>query len=240
MPQSIYLIDDSLRWLEDELGAAVVRIHRNTLVMVDRLTAIERDPEGVHVIDENGGRDCFDEAIIATHADAALRMLAEPTERERLILSAFRYQPNRAVMHFDEKQMPVRRRAWSSWNYLGGADAPSVTYWMNNLQGLSCAEDIFVTLNPVTPIDRQKVIAEFDYDHPMFDVMAMKAQRDIWTIQGVGGVWYCGAHLGSGFHEDGLQAGLAVAEAIGGVSRPWSVPDESGRLAGVHLLATAS
>jgi predicted NAD/FAD-binding protein len=205
-----------------------------------RVARVERNAHGVAVIDDSGARDQFDDVVLATHADTALAMLAAPTEREARVLSAFRYQPNRAIMHFDDRQMPVRRRAWSSWNYMGGAAAPAVTYWMNSLQGLSCEEDIFVTLNPSAPIAPEKVIAEFDYEHPMFDVAAMKAQREIWSLQGDGGVWYCGAHLGSGFHEDGLQAGLAVAEAVGGVRRPWSVAKESARLPGVEMLATAS
>lgn len=198
---------------------------------------VERNATGVAVIDSKGGRDQFDDVVLATHADHALAMIAAPTPREADGLSAFRYQGNRAVMHFDARQMPVRRRAWASWNYMGGGAAPAVTYWMNNLQGLPCNEDIFVTLNPQTPIDRKNTIAEFDYEHPMFNVAAMQAQRDIWSLQGAGGLWYCGAHLGSGFHEDGLQAGLAVAEALGGVRRPWRVDKESARLSGVEALA---
>ena len=74
------------------------------------------------------------------------------------------------------------------------------------------------------------IIADFSYEHPIFNARTWKAQRDIWRIQGRGGVWYAGAHLGYGFHEDGLQSGLAVAEAIGGVRRPWDVEGESDRL----------
>lgn len=197
---------------------------------------IERGADGVSVIDARGGRDRFDDAVIAAHADHALGLLAEPTARERATLGAFRYQPNRAVMHFDAAQMPTRRRAWASWNYLGGAGAPSVTYWMNSLQNLTCKEEIFVTLNPAADIRADKVIARFDYDHPMFDVAAGRAQRELWSLQGEGGVWFCGSYFGQGFHEDGLQSGLAVAEALGGVRRPWSVPGESAR---IHLNAAA-
>ena len=63
----------------------------------------------------------------------------------------------------------------------------------------------------------------------------MKAQRQLWRLQGLRRTWFCGAWFGSGFHEDGLQAGLAVAEALGGVRRPWTVPEESGR---IHLADT--
>ncbi|MEL6966718.1 MAG: NAD/FAD-binding protein, partial [Pseudomonadota bacterium] len=105
-----------------------------------------------------------------------------------------------------------------------------VTYWMNSLQNLPTKEDVFVTLNPPenTPIER--VHGRYDYAHPIFDGAAMQAQRDIWSIQGANRTWYCGAHFGAGFHEDGLQSGLAVAEQLGGVRRPWEVENESGRI----------
>jgi uncharacterized protein len=105
-----------------------------------------------------------------------------------------------------------------------------VTYWMNKLQSLDPANPLFVTLNPCRPIDPAKVIQTFNYEHPLFDAAAIRAQREIWQLQGHRNTWYCGAYFGSGFHEDGLQSGLAVAEALGGVRRPWSVENESGRI----------
>ena len=133
--------------------------------------------------------------------------------------------------------MPKHRRLWASWNYLSGLPqhgdgASSVTYWMNRLQPLSVDVPIFVSLNPLTEPDVAKVLGEFDYAHPIFDPAAMGAQRDMWSIQGVQHTWFCGAYMGSGFHEDGIQAGLAVAERLGALRRPWSVANESGR---IHL-----
>ena len=191
---------------------------------------IERVDGGVVITDEHGEKDAFDAVIVASHADAARRMVADLDAEERGVLSAFRYQENHAVLHVDERHMPKRRRAWSSWNYIGDANAGAVTYWMNRLQNLPCPENIFVTLNPVGDIDPAKRIASFSYDHPMFDAATEKAQSDIWRIQGRGGVWYAGAHLGHGFHEDGLQAGLAAAEAVAGIKRPWTVDNPSARL----------
>jgi predicted NAD/FAD-binding protein len=101
---------------------------------------------------------------------------------------------------------------------------------MNRLQSLPCEEDLFVTLNPTRPIPGDRIVAQFDYDHPVFDLEVGKAQKELWSLQGLGGVWFCGAHFGAGFHEDGVQSGLAVAEDIGGVKRPWSVENESGRI----------
>ncbi len=191
---------------------------------------VERVRDGVLVTDDQGFIDRFDHVVIATHADRALALIDQPTSREEKLLKAFRYQPNRAVVHTDKTQMPKRRRAWASWNYMGENGAPSVTYWMNRLQNLTCDTDIFVTLNPSSPIREDAIVAAFDYDHPMFNIDAGNAQRELWSLQGEGGVWFCGAHFGSGFHEDGLQAGLAVAEDLGGVSRPWTVADPSGRI----------
>lgn len=191
---------------------------------------ISRHSTGVHVTDQTGERYDFDDVIIAAHGNEALAMLQDADDQERNILSAFQYQSNRAVLHVDERQMPQRRKAWSSWNYIGDEHDGAVSYWMNRLQNLRCQENVFVTLNPTSDIAPEKVVAAFEYDHPMFNAETQIAQREIWPVQGRGGVWYAGAHLGHGFHEDGLQSGLAVAEMVAGVKRPWSVHDESGRL----------
>ncbi len=134
--------------------------------------------------------------------------------------------------------MPRRRRTWSGWNYLGRRKTEGserdlcVTYWMNRLQGLDDPRELFVTLNPVRTPAPGSILRSEIYEHPLFDAEAVKAQRRLWDLQGQGGVWYCGAYFGAGFHEDGLQAGLAVAEALGGVRRPWRVEGESSR---IHL-----
>ena len=75
-----------------------------------------------------------------------------------------------------------------------------------------------VTLNPFTPPDPAKVIAKFDYAHPVFDAGAIAAQRRLQSIQGEGHLWFAGAWTGYGFHEDGLKSGLAVAAAINRVA----------------------
>jgi predicted NAD/FAD-binding protein len=149
------------------------------------------------------------------------------------LLGAFRYSRNLTVLHSDAGLMPRRRRAWAAWNYIGVDDGLCVTYWMNRLQGLA-GQDLFVTLNPPRPPRPETLLRTEIYEHPVFDPAAIRAQKRLWDLQGQGGVWFCGAWFGAGFHEDGLQAGLAVAEQLGGVRRPWSVPNESGR---IHLRA---
>ncbi len=101
---------------------------------------------------------------------------------------------------------------------------------MNNLQGIDKSIPLFVTLNPNRPIRDEQVIREFTYEHPYFDTAAVHAQRQLWDLQGMRNTWFCGSYFGAGFHEDGLQAGLAVAEELGGLRRPWTVADESGRI----------
>ncbi|GAA4352389.1 NAD(P)/FAD-dependent oxidoreductase [Variovorax defluvii] len=193
---------------------------------------VRRDVAGVlvHTADEPTP-ERFDHVVIATHADQALRLLGDASHEESRLLGAFAYTRNHAVLHGDPDAMPLRRAVWSSWNYgarRNAAEAPCVTYWMNRLQHLPGAAPLFLTLNP-----RQEprcVIRSEIYEHPLFDAAAIRAQRALWSLQGRGGVWFCGAYFGSGFHEDGLQSGLAVAEALGGVRRPWTVAGESNRI----------
>ncbi|MEO8858791.1 MAG: FAD-dependent oxidoreductase [Burkholderiaceae bacterium] len=175
----------------------------------------------------------FDHVVIGTHADQALRMLRDASSDERRVLGAFGYSRNRAVLHRDASLMPRRRAVWSSWNYAAARSskgAPCITYWMNRLQGIDDATPLFVTLNPVREPRDETVIRSELYEHPIFNAPAIRAQAELWSLQGQRRTWFCGAYFGSGFHEDGLQSGLAVAEALGGVQRPWTVANPSGRI----------
>jgi predicted NAD/FAD-binding protein len=196
------------------------------------VASIRRGEGQVIVTDARGRSERFDHVVVASHADQALAMLADPGPRESRLLGAFRYSRNLAVLHSDESFMPRRRAVWASWNYVGtrGDADVSVTYWMNRLQGFESARPLFVTLNPPRPPRAGTLLHSEVYEHPIFDARAMAAQRELWLLQGERNTWYCGAHFGAGFHEDGLQAGLAVAEQLGGVRRPWTVPNESGRI----------
>ncbi len=220
-------------------GGSRVYVERLTRGFADRIEtgnpvkALRRIAGGVEVTDGSGAVRRFDHAVIGTHADQALALLADPTEEEGRVLSAFRYSTNEAVLHSDAALMPKRRAAWSSWNYLSASGAErrlSVTYWMNRLQELRSDVPLFVTLNPLRPPREDSVIRRETYQHPLFDQAAIAAQERLWSLQGVGNTWFCGAHFGSGFHEDGLQSGLAVAEDLGGVRRPWQVAGESDRI----------
>jgi predicted NAD/FAD-binding protein len=195
---------------------------------------VRRLESGVAVTDRTGTSYTFDRVVIAAHADQALGMLADPGADERRLLGAFRYARNVAVLHTDESLMPRRRGTWSSWNYIRESADPNgpvcVTYWMNRLQGVETERPVFVTLNPVHAPKATSVIATFEYEHPMFDTAAWSAQKQLWSLQGERNTWFCGSYFGAGFHEDALQAGLAAAEDLGGVRRPWRVAKESGRI----------
>ena len=196
--------------------------------------SVRRMGSKVIIVDHQGNSEIYDHVVIATHADEAYRLLADPDPLETRLLGGWRYTNNRAVLHSDNSLMPRRRRVWSSWNFIGEQRESGgnlcVTYWMNRLQSLGPTDPLFVTLNPVHEPAPGTILREFEYTHPYFDRAALAAQKELWSLQGRRGTWYCGSYFGYGFHEDALQSGLAVAEQLGGLRRPWRVEGESGRI----------
>ena len=157
----------------------------------------------------------FDEVIVATHSDQALRLLADPSPAERRVLGAIPYQPNRAVLHTDESVLPRNRRARASWNYhrpANGNGELTLTYDMCRLQSLDAASPFCVSLNKERRIDPGSVLGRFDFTHPLFTPQAVAAQKRHAEISGAGRIHFCGAYWGNGFHEDGVVSALAVAE----------------------------
>ncbi len=181
---------------------------------VERIT---RDAAGA-LLRSRHGEERYDAVVIAAHADQALRMLGDPSEAERAVLGAFRYQPNLAILHTDHTLMPRRRKAWAAWNYHRSGDPAApvpVTYNMNILQGLAAPCQFLVTLNRETGIDPAKVLRRISYQHPAYTLEAVAAQRRRTEISGLRRTWFCGAYWGNGFHEDGVVSGLAVARDFG-------------------------
>ena len=165
----------------------------------------------------------FDEAVLACHADESLRLLADPDPFERDVLACFPYQPNRAVLHTDERVLPERRAAWASWNYRiprEPAARVAVTYDVTRLQGLDSRRTYCVTLNPVAPIDERRVIRRLDYRHPRFMPGRGAAQSEHAAMTRRRGISYCGAYWGYGFHEDGIRSALAVCGAFDAAVAP--------------------
>ena len=197
---------------------------RNRIRLDCGVAKVERVGGQVVVTDSQGGRDTFDHVVFACHADQALAMLDDPSATERSILGAFRYQSNKIVVHSDTRFMPRHKGCWSSWVYL--ADGPdgrdiSLSYWMNALQSLQTARPVIITLNPAKPPLAETVQDEHAFDHPVFDLEAIRAQGRLGEIQGAGNVWHCGAYQRYGFHEDGLLSAVNVAAQFG-IAPPWS------------------
>jgi predicted NAD/FAD-binding protein len=180
---------------------------------------IVRDGAGV-TVQTDAGSERFDHVVLAAHSDQALGLLEQPTAAEQAVLGAIRYQPNRAILHTDTSVLPQRPAAWAAWNYERAADTQQESarvclhYLLNRLQPLPFEQPVVESLNPVRPIARHKVLAEFEYSHPVFDMAAIAAQKRVPELQGAQRTWYCGAWTGYGFHEDGLKSGLAAADAL--------------------------
>jgi predicted NAD/FAD-binding protein len=174
---------------------------------------IRRHPAHVEV---DGAR--FDEVVIATHSDQALRMLADPSQDERRVLGAIPYKDNEVVLHTDRSLLPRRRRAWASWVY-HLLDEPTsrttVSYHMNRLQALDAPEEYVVTLNLTEAIDPAKILEIRHMAHPVFTPDGMAAQERHGLISGVRRTHYAGAYWRWGFHEDGVWSGLRAAATVG-------------------------
>ena len=172
------------------------------------------------------GSEQFDQVVMACHSDQSLAILGNAaTDAQRAVLSAIRYQPNRAVLHTDRALLPRDEKLWSAWNYFAGRGEPGdqpvgVSYLINKLQPLPFKTPVVVTLNPAREPDPAKVIAEFDYAHPIFDGPAIEAQQRLASVQGDNGIWLAGAWGSYGFHEDGLKSALRVVNGLG-VRAPW-------------------
>lgn len=214
---------------------AMIDLFIGDLRLSTPVRSVIRTPEAVTLHLEAGETLDFDEVVFACHSDQALGLLANPSAQEKSLLGAIRYRDNTAVLHTDTRLMPRRKSAWASWNYLDAPDRTgqeriSLTYWMNRLQPLATDKPVLVTLNPAIAPAPGLVLHTDSYAHPVFDAAAIAAQQRVHEIQGENRSWFCGAWLGSGFHEDGLQSGLAVAEALGAPLRPWGLDGMTGRV----------
>ncbi len=196
---------------------------RGTVQQGMAITDVRREAEGVSVSLADGRTEHFDEVVFASHADQTLAMLKDASAEERRILGAFAFQTNNAVLHRETALMPKAKRAWASWVYAAAAGKDqriSLTYWMNNLQNLPRERPLFVSLDADKPIAQKDIFDSHSFEHPIFSSDAIAAQSEIDSIQGNNRVWFCGAWLRNGFHEDGIWSAARIAEAKG-VSIPW-------------------
>ena len=213
-----WTVQGGARHYVEQITAGIADKRLNTPVR--RVEYLQHERKGSVRIHTDAGAELFDKVIIATHSDQALSMLAAPTAQEIETLGAIRYQSNRAVLHTDASVLPKRQAAWAAWNYeraaTPGEEGARVClhYLLNRLQPLPWEQPVLVSLNPVRPIAQEKIIGEYDYAHPVFDLAAVAAQADMPALQGKNSRYYAGAWMGYGFHEDGLKAGLAAAASL--------------------------
>lgn len=189
--------------------------------------AVRRHPAGAEVKLQGAEWEDFDEVVFATHSDDSLRMLADPTAEESAALGAIAYQPNDIVLHADTTIMPKRRKVWASWNYTEQADKSldriDLTYWMNSLQPIPQDDPHFVTLNSTRPINEALIYDQVTLRHPVYDVAALAAQKQVQCFNGRNRTWFCGAWMKNGFHEDGLGSAVDVAERLNAMGNPQAV-----------------
>jgi len=212
-PQWRVITGGSQAYIEPMIAGFKDNIHLNTPV-----STVRRTEDGI-VISSALGEQHFDQVVFACHSDQALRLLEQPTELESEILGSIPYQMNEVVLHTDRRLMPKKKLAWAAWNYhipQRRTDFAMVTYHMNKLQNFEQAPDDFmVTLNRTAEIAPGKIIEKYDYAHPVFTMDGIKAQQRHHEISNNNRTHYCGAYWFNGFHEDGVNSALRVAEAFG-------------------------
>ena len=223
-------VNDQPQWYTVQ-GGSREYVRRVSAAFVDQIRLscpvqkVERIEGGVLVQDAQGKAEQYDQVVFACHSDQALRLIETPSDVERKLLGNVRYQPNEIIVHSDTSFMPKRQGAWASWVYLSETKTdnnPSVclSYWMNRLQNLPTQTPVIVTLNSTREPDASLVHDRHCFEHPVFDEPAIRAQAALPEIQGKDRLWFCGAWQRYGFHEDGLQSAVKVAEALG-AEVPW-------------------
>lgn len=208
-------ISDRPQWYVVKGGSksyvdALTASFRDKIRLSSPVTSVRRFADRVEV-EANGQVDTYQAVFFACHSDQALRMLGDATRLEQSVLGAFPYQKNTALLHTGNHMLPDRRRAWASWNYRLGqheVNKPTVTYYMNRLQSLQCAQTLCVTLNNDAAVPDSSVLAAMNYDHPLFTREAVAAQARQGEINGSNRAFFCGAYWRYGFHEDGVVSAL--------------------------------
>ena len=209
-PQWFSVLGGSSSYIEKIINRSTINdIFKNANV------SINRDKEKVFVQNNNKTFQ-YDAVIFACHANQIQEMLVDMSPEEEKILSMFEYTSNNVFLHFDSSLMPNERSLWSSWNSFKNNKYDYLSYWMNNLQKLDSERDIFVTLGNCPDIDEDKVIKKIKYEHPLYSEKTIKGQKLIKSIQGNNKTYFTGAHLGYGFHEDGIKSSLEVVRIING------------------------
>jgi uncharacterized protein len=186
------------------------------------VTKVERTEKNVKITTKNSSSEIFDKIIFASHADQTLQLINDPTPLESDLLNQFKYQPNIATVHTDDSFMPENKLCWAAWNYHvkkenNGLAKTSTHYWMNELQGVSTKQNYFVSINAADSIDHKKVIRRINYEHPLFDVSAINAQKNLPSLNRLRDdqtTYFCGSYFRYGFHEDGFGSAVSLCRDL--------------------------
>lgn len=187
-----------------------------------KVNKISKSKEGIRVHYQDGIKT-FDKVILACHADQSSEILIENFSEEANLLKDFKYQKNTSILHSDINFMPKRKSVWSSWNYItetGNSGNLSITYWMNELQGINSSKPILLSLNPKILPNPDLIYGQYSYSHPILDNNAINIQKKLSSIQGKNNLWFCGAWTGFGFHEDGVKSAVEIANSHS-IDLPW-------------------
>ena len=182
------------------------------------INKVERKTDGVRVFygEDNEFFD-YDKVVFATHADQTISIIKNPTDEEKNLLTKFNYKKNIALIHTDEKVMPLNRKAWSSWNSSINSNnmkESSITYCLNLLQNLNAKKNIFLTLNPFFQVDKDKIIKKIEFTHPYYNQEALSFQKNLSNIQNKKNILFCGSYFGYGFHEDGIKSSIDMLKFL--------------------------
>lgn len=218
-------VNSHFQWYTVEGGSwkyrdKLIETFKEKIIINSEIVSVSRTSSGVELLDINGHIHEFDKVILAGHADQSFKIINQPGTLEKKLLRKFEYQPNKVTLHTDKSIMPNRKRVWSAWNYriekVNGSWTTSTVYDMNALQAVSKNRDYFLSVNDAGNINPEKILREFEYDHPIFNIEAMKAQESLQDLNETGPVYYCGSYFGYGFHEDALTSGINAAEKLSG------------------------
>jgi len=197
----------------------IMKPFKDKVYVNKKVVSLKRVNGKVDLLFSDGTTAQFDKVICASHGDQTLGFLSDATTLEKELLSPFKYEKNKATVHTDENVMPKTKLTWSSWNYRieerNGKLIPTTVYWMNSLQGVSKKKNYFVSINALEgTVDSKKIIKEINYEHPLFDVAAMKAQERLQELNRSGPVYFCGSYFKYGFHEDAYASAVELCKGL--------------------------
>ena len=221
------LITTQIEWRTVDGGSKqyvdkiIKKLGKNVFLNTPVKTITRRQKKCILHAGNGFGNMAFDKVVLACDGPQTLKLIKDLTKEEEGILKMFKVSENKVVLHSDEAHMPKLKKVWSSWNFITNNINDSrkkpieVTYWMNKLQNIKSKNQYFVSLNPSKKIDRSLIHYETSYSHPIFDSNTLNAQIKLNAIQGKNSLYFAGAKMGFGFHEDGLNSALNVAKLLG-------------------------